>query len=142
MIADVVRVSVPLHALAPSKLSKTDDDIVTLVEPLAIFGASVTVPPAATIVVSGFRSHSEAGVLAILPLTTNKVAVYGGNVWVADHDCEDEATMVVGDDCDKVLVVTLVGVNPVVVNCTCAEFPGSLLSTMIVNAVPVEFSAA
>ncbi len=37
---------------------------VTLAVPLAIFGCKVTVPPAATMVASGFKSHSEAGVLA------------------------------------------------------------------------------
>jgi hypothetical protein len=76
LIAEVVRLIVsPVHTVDPSKASTTADDIVTFVEPLVIFGANVTVPPAATIVVSGFRSHSEVGVLAMLPLTTTNVAV-------------------------------------------------------------------
>lgn len=87
----------PVHAAAPSKLSKTADCSVTFAAPLVISGCNVTVSPAATMVVSGFRSHSDTGGVATLPLITSNVALYGAKVIVDDHALEDEAVMVVGE---------------------------------------------
>ncbi len=69
--------------------------------PEVSFGASVTVPPAATMMVSGFRSHSAPGTLDVPPITSN-VVVYGANVWVETHDCCVEATMEFGKGCESV----------------------------------------
>src|SRR5208282_2565117 len=94
-MAGVPIASVPLHAEAPSKLSKTADDRVTVALPLVIFGWSVTVPPPATMIVSGFRSQSDAGTFARLPLITSNVALYGAKVCDDDHGCEEDALIVV-----------------------------------------------
>src|ERR1700722_12671229 len=90
---------------------------VTVPDPDTSFGASVTVPSAATIVVSGFKSHSASGALAIDPVTTSKVALYGAKLMVDDHACWANATIVVGFFCDSVYVVTCAGVNPLIANC-------------------------
>jgi hypothetical protein len=72
------------HAEAPSKLSNTALLKLTLAVPAMSRGARVTVPPAGTMMVSGFKSHSEAGGVE-LPTTTSSVAVYGWNVIGDDH---------------------------------------------------------
>jgi hypothetical protein len=74
VITELVRLRVPAHAVDPSKLSKTAELSVTLAVPLVIFGCRITVPPVATMVVSGFKSHSQTGALARLPLMTSNVA--------------------------------------------------------------------
>ena len=75
VIVAVVRLIVPLHAVVPSKASNTGDERLTLADPLVIFGFSVTVPLAATIVVSGFRSQDETGEVVVVPVMTSIVAV-------------------------------------------------------------------
>jgi hypothetical protein len=47
-------------------------------------------------ITSGFKSQSDRGVFAKLPVMTSKVALYGAKVATADHDCEEEAVIVVG----------------------------------------------
>ena len=85
----------PPHFAVPSNASKTADDKVTFVVPLVIFGCSVTVPPVGTMIVSGFRSQSDAGAVARLPLITSSVALYGAKLCDADHACEADAVIVV-----------------------------------------------
>ncbi len=75
VIVEVVSVSVPLHAAAPSYASNTADERLTLVDPVVIFGFNVIVPLAATMVVSGFRSHDETGEVVVVPVITSMVAV-------------------------------------------------------------------
>ena len=60
-------------------------------------GCRVTVPPAAAIVVSGFKSHSAAGRLEVVPVITSKVAEYGANVIEEDHAFDVLATIVFGE---------------------------------------------
>lgn len=96
VIVDEVSVIVPEQALAPSKLSKAADDSVTFVVPLIIFGESVTDPPAGTPIVSGFKSHSEAGCVLVLPVITSKVAEYGAKLILGVHALEPDAVMVPG----------------------------------------------
>ena len=64
----------PLQGVEPSKLSKTGLFRVMAVLPLVSFGDNATVPPAPTMVVSGLRSHSEAGGVEV-PEMSNRVAV-------------------------------------------------------------------
>ena len=85
VIVGLVKVIVPPHAVIPSKLSNAADPNVTFAVPLVIFGCKVTVPLAATIIVSGFKSHSEAGVLAVLPEICSKVALYRAKVIIDVH---------------------------------------------------------
>ena len=76
VIVDVAMlIEPPVQAADPSKPSNTADDSVTVPVPLVIVGFKVTVPFAGTIIVSGFKSHSNAGAVARLPGTTSKVAV-------------------------------------------------------------------
>src|ERR1700676_2997384 len=68
---------------------------VTVPEPDVILGWSTTLPLEATMVVSGFGSHSAAGSLEV-PLTTSSVAVYGAKFIVDDHAVVEDATILVG----------------------------------------------
>src|SRR5882672_7603281 len=95
-------VIVPCVTATVMPLSNCGAPSVTCPEPETIFGDKVTVPFAGTMVVSGFRSHSAAGTLAVVPVMTSSVAVYGAKLIDADHAIGDEATMVFGADCDKV----------------------------------------
>lgn len=124
VIVDVpMLIEPPVQAVEPSNPSNTADDNVTVPVPLVMVGFSVTVPLAGTMIVSGFKSHSTAGAVARLPGTTSKVAVYGAKVCV-DDQFPDADTIAVGELCDSVYVVSVpLGVNPVVVNATCAAFP-------------------
>ena len=47
---------------------------VTAPDPATIFGDSVTVPLAGTMMASGFKSHSAAGNCVADPVTTSRVA--------------------------------------------------------------------
>src|SRR5438132_13946008 len=69
---------------------------VRLVDPETSFGCSVTCPPAGTLIVSGFRSHSATGFFAGLPVITSSVALYGGNDIVEGMACAAPATIVLG----------------------------------------------
>ena len=60
-------------------------------------GCSVTVPPAGTMIVSGFKSHSAPGTLEVVPVITSKVAEYGANVIEEDHAFDVLATIVFGE---------------------------------------------
>src|SRR3981081_2949898 len=68
---------------------------VTVPEPDVIFGWSRTLPPAAAMIVSGFRSHSAAGSLEV-PLATSNVAVEGAKLTVDDHAVVGDATILFG----------------------------------------------
>ena len=69
---------------------------VTFVDPLVIFGCRRTLPLAGTVMTSGFKSHSEAGVWAMLPLTMSSVAEYGAKLTTEDHAWDEDAAMAVG----------------------------------------------
>src|SRR5208337_3204093 len=126
VIVALVNVSEPLHAVAPSKASKTAEPSVTLAVPLSIFGFRIPAPEAGIIRSSGFKYHSEAGLEGWVPLTTSSVMLYGAKVCVVLQLVEVDAVMVPG------LVEATVY----------AVLPGSLFRTIIVIVVPVASSAA
>src|SRR4029077_16645683 len=98
-------------------LSKVGVPSVTVAVPDVIFGLSVTLLPDATIVVSGFKSHSAPGICDV-PVTASKVAEYGAKVMLGDHAEVVEATICLGFVDDRVYLVTCWGANPLKENCT------------------------
>ena len=96
VIVGLVSVSVPLHAVEPSKASKTAELKVTLDVPLMIFGFKIPVPEAGTIRSSGLRYHSDAGLEGWLPLTPSSVMLLGAKDSVALQEVEPEAIIAPG----------------------------------------------
>jgi len=47
-------------------------------------------------VVSGLRSHSELGLVAVAPVMTSRVAEYGATVTGDDQELADDTAMVFG----------------------------------------------
>ena len=83
--------SEPLQAGAPSYALKTADESVTAAPPLLMAGCRVAVPEAGIIRSSGFRYHSDAGLVASVPLITSRVMLYGAKLCEAFRACELEA---------------------------------------------------
>lgn len=100
VMVELVSVIDPPQAEVPSNLSNVADPRVTFVVPLTILGWRVTAPPGGTMIVSGLRSHSDAGVFVELPVITNSVAEYGPKFMVEFHDCCDDA-VIVDDEVDE-----------------------------------------
>ena len=73
-------VTLPCETVTVIPVSDCAEPSDTFAVPLVILGDRVTVPPAATMVVSGLRSHEDAGAFAVVPVMTSNVAVYGANV--------------------------------------------------------------
>src|ERR1022692_3512774 len=92
----LVRVSEPLHAVAPSKASKTAEVNITGAVPLTIFGFRIPVPEAGIIRSSGFKYHSEEGLEDWLPPTTSSVILLAAKLCVALQAAEAVATMAPG----------------------------------------------
>src|SRR5713226_8636700 len=78
------------------------DPSVTVPDPEISLGDNVAVPFAGTTIVSGFKSHSAAGRVAVLPVITSSVAEYEGKVIVLVHACSAPATMLFGEFCESV----------------------------------------
>ena len=95
-IVGLVSVSEPLHAVAPSKASKTADFSVISAVPLTIFGFKIPDPEAGIIRSSGFRYHSEAGFEVWTPLTTSSEILLAAKVCVALQAVAADVAMALG----------------------------------------------
>src|ERR1700738_249302 len=95
-IVGLVSVSEPLHAVAPSKTSKTAELSAILALPLTIFGFRIPMPEAGIIKSSGFKYHSEAGFEVWTPLTTSNEMLLAAKGCVALQAVEPDATIALG----------------------------------------------